>query len=53
MENENLDMEILNRLQMTIFFWERQNVKTKKLSNQEMIEKIKKYIQQEVDRNDN
>jgi len=53
MENENLDMEILNRLQMTIFFWERQNVKTKKLSNQEMVEKIKKYIQQEVDRNDN
>lgn len=53
MENENLDMEILNRLKITIFYWERQNVKTKTLSKQEMVDKIKKYIQQEVDRNDN
>lgn len=53
MDNENIDIEILNRLKKTIFLWERQNVKTKKMSNQEMVEKIKKYIQQEVDRNDN
>ncbi len=53
MDNENINMVVLNRLQLQIFLWERQNVKTKKLSNQEMVEKIKKYIQQEVDRSDN
>ena len=53
-DNKNqLDEQILNRLKINIFKQEKNNVKTKKKSDAEMVEAIRKLIMLEVDKNDN
>lgn len=44
-----VDEEKLRKLQYRIFVLERENYKTKKLKDNEMVDKIIKMIQQEVD----
>lgn len=54
--NENkkqLDEQLLNKLKVSIFIQEKNNAKTKKKTDKEMIETIRKIIQTEVDKNDN
>ncbi len=51
--DKNLDQQLLNKLKLNIFLQEKNNVKTRKKSESEMIETIRKIIQLEVDKNDN
>lgn len=51
--DKNLDQQLLNKLKLNIFLQEKNNVKTRKKSETEMIETIRKIIQLEVDKNDN
>ena len=54
--NENkkqLDGQLLNKLKVSIFIQEKNNVKNKKKTDKEMIDTIRKIIQTEVDKNDN
>ena len=54
--NENkkqLDEQLLNKLKVSIFIQEKNNVKNKKKTDKEMIDTIRKIIQTEVDKNDN
>lgn len=44
-----IDEEKLKKLQLRIYFLERENYKTKKLKDNEVVEKIIKLISQEVD----
>lgn len=44
-----LDEEKLKKLQLRIYLLERENYKTKKLKDNEVVEKIIKLISQEVD----
>lgn len=48
-----LNNELLAKLKMKIYIMEKENFKTKKLTDTEMVERIKKLIVSEVNRNDN
>jgi len=48
-----LDQNILKRLKTRIYLMERENHKTKKYKDNEMLDKIRKVIEAEVDKNDN
>lgn len=48
-QNESLDESKLQRLKTRVYMMERENYKTKKLKDNEMIEKIIKLIIQEVE----
>ena len=48
-----LNNELLAKLKMRIYIMEKENFKTQKLTDTEMVEKIKKTIVSEVNRNDN
>lgn len=50
---KDLDKATLDKLKVSIFIQEKMNVKTKKRSDTEMVEHIRKIIQTEVDKNDN
>ena len=50
---KNLDEELLNKLKVSIFIQEKNNVKTKRRNDGEMVEAIRKIIQAEVDKHDN
>ena len=50
---KQLDEQLLNKLKVSIFIKEKNNAKTKKKTDKEMIETIRKIIQTEVDKNDN
>lgn len=52
-EKKALNEELLNKLKISIFLQEKNNAKTKKKNDTEMIETIRKIIQLEVDKNDN
>lgn len=52
-EKKQLDSHLLEKLKYYIFSQEKENVKTKKKSDTEMIETIRKIITREVDANDN
>lgn len=52
-EKNKLDEQVLNKLKISIFLQEKNNVKTKKKSDTEMVETIRKIIMMEVDKNDN
>ena len=52
-EKKPLNEDVLGKLKVTILMQEKANVKTKRKSDTEMVEMIRKIIQQEVDRNDN
>ena len=51
--DKKLDEALLNKLKVNIFLQEKNNVKTKKKSDSEMVETIRKLIMVEVDKNDN
>lgn len=46
----DLDETKLKRLKYQIFFIERENLKTRELNNDQMVEKIRKLIKEEVDK---
>lgn len=48
-QNETLDESKLQRLKTRVYMMERENYKTKKLKDNEMVEKIIKLIIQEVE----
>ena len=48
-QNESLDESKLQRLKTRVYMMERENYKTKKLKDNEMVEKIIKLIMQEVE----
>lgn len=48
-QNEQLDESKLQRLKTRVYMMERENYKTKKLKDNEMVEKIIKLIIQEVE----
>lgn len=48
-----LNPESLKFLRYRIYVMERENHKTKKFNNPEMVEKFRKLIEAEVDKNDN
>lgn len=48
-QNESLDESKLQRLKTRVYMMERENYKTKKLKDNEMVEKIIKLIIQEVE----
>lgn len=50
---KQLDEQLLNKLKVSIFIQEKNNAKTRKKTDKEMIETIRKIIQTEVDKNDN
>lgn len=52
-EKKQLDEQLLNKLKISVFLQEKNNVKTKKKSDTEMVETIRKIIMMEVDKNDN
>lgn len=52
-DEKQLDEQLLNKLKVSIFIQEKNNAKTKKKSEKEMIETIRKIIQTEVDKNVN
>lgn len=52
-EKKALNEELLNKLKISIFLQEKNNAKTKKKNDTEMIETIRKIIQLEVDKSDN
>lgn len=52
-EKKPLNEELLNKLKISIFLQEKNNVKTKKKSDMDMVETIRRIIQLEVDKNDN
>lgn len=47
-----LDQDSLKRLRTRIYITERENHKTKKYKDNEMVDKIRKMIEAEVDKND-
>ena len=49
-QNEALDESKLQRLKTRVYMMERENYKTKKLKDNEMVEKIIKRIMQEVEK---
>lgn len=51
--NIEIDNALLAKLKMKIFLMEKENFKTKRLSDNDMTERIRKLIQSEVGRNDN
>ena len=53
MNSNDNDEQLLNKLKVSIFVQEKNNAKTKKKTDKEMIETIRKIIQTEVDKNDN
>lgn len=53
-DNEKqLDEQLLKKLKIALMIHEKQNVKTKKKSDSEMVETLRKIIMSEVDRNVN
>lgn len=48
-QNESLDESKLQRLKTRVYMMERENYKTKKLKDNEMVEKIIKLVIQEVE----
>ena len=52
-DNVELDKELLAKLKMKIYLLEKENFKTKKIRDTDLIEKIRKLIQTEVNNNDN
>ena len=52
-DNIELDKELLAKLKMKVYLMEKENFKTKKLTDTEMVERIRKIIQTEVNNNDN
>lgn len=48
-QNESLDESKLQRLKTRVYMMERENYKTKKLKDNELVEKIIKLIIQEVE----
>ena len=48
-QNEQLDESKLQRLKTRVYMMERENYKTKKLKDNEMVERIMKLIIQEVE----
>ena len=52
-DKKQLDEQLLIKLKVSIFSQEKNNVKTKKKSDSEMVETIRKIIMMEVDKNDN
>ena len=48
-QNESLDESKLQRLKTRVYMMERENYKTKKLKDNEMVDKIIKLIIQEVE----
>lgn len=48
-QNDSLDESKLQRLKTRVYMMERENYKTKKLKDNEMVEKIIKLIIQEVE----
>lgn len=50
---KELNEQLLNKLKIRIYSEEKQNAKTRKKSDTEMVELIRKIIQLEVDRSDN
>lgn len=52
-DEKNLNKELLNKLKAGIFMQEKSNIKTKKKSDSDMVDIIRKLIQLEVDKNDN
>lgn len=52
-DKKPLNEDVLNKLKISIFLLEKNNAKTKKKSDSEMVESIRKLIQLEVDKNDN
>ena len=52
-EKKPLNEKQLKKLKISIFLQEKNNVKTKKKSDMDMVETIRRIIQLEVDKNDN
>ena len=50
---KELNEQLLNKLKIRIYSEEKQNAKTRKKSDTEMVELIRKIIQLEIDRSDN
>lgn len=48
-QNELIDEEKLKRLKIRVYMMERENYKTKKLKDNEIVDKIIKLIMQEVE----
>lgn len=51
--NINLNPDSLRLLKSRIYHMERENHKTKKYNNNDMVDKIRRLIEAEVDKNDN
>lgn len=51
--DKNLNEDVLKKLKINIFLQEKNNVKTKRKSDTDMVETIRKLIMLEVDKNDN
>ena len=51
--DKNLNENVLKKLKINIFLQEKNNVKTKRKSDTDMVETIRKLIMLEVDKNDN
>lgn len=51
--NDQLNPDSLKTLKNRIYLMERENHKTKKYKDNEMVERIRKVIEAEVDKNDN
>lgn len=52
-KNKNLNEDILNKIKVSVFIQEKNNAKTKRKTEREMVETIRKIIQTEVDKDDN
>lgn len=52
-KNKELNENILNKIKVSVFIQEKNNVKTKRKTEREMVETIRKIIQTEVDKDDN
>ena len=50
---KNINRTLFNKILVSVLSQEKTNVKTKKKSDKEMVEVIRKIIQTEVDNNDN
>ena len=51
--DKNLNEDEIKKLKINIFLQEKNNVKTKRKSDTDMVETIRKLIMLEVDKNDN
>lgn len=52
-DKQPINQDVLNKLKISVFLQEKNNAKTKKKSDNDMVETIRKIIMQEVDKNDN